>query len=83
VPARPCQSGAQTAAPQPVAEKASSLPSFDDGDVCDPTYTMPFTTVGESMIWARLVEVHSGVVQRDWPHPVAGYAHRRPSEDPM
>src|SRR5438132_4818018 len=35
------------------------------------------------MICARLVEDQSGVVQSDWPHPADGYAHRRPSVEPM
>ena len=71
-PASPCQSGAQTACPQPSASKAFSLPSLELKEVCEPTYTIPFATVGESLIWASEVDFHSGVVQRNWPQPDAG-----------
>ena len=71
-PASPCHRGGHTDCPHPEAEKAFSLPSLELGDVCDPTYTMPLETVGESMIWASEVDFHSGVVHSDWPQPDAG-----------
>src|SRR5436190_823370 len=71
-PARPCHSGLHTACPHPAAENALSFPAAEVSLVCEPTYTTPFFTVGESMIWARDVELHSGVEHSDWPHPSAG-----------
>src|SRR6266508_3151838 len=72
LPARPCHRGLHTGCPHPAAENAFSFPAADVSDVCEPTYTMPLDTVGESMICARFVEVHNGVVHSDWPHPSAG-----------
>src|SRR5881396_3397763 len=69
LPARPCHSGAHTGCPHPAAENALSFPAADVSDVWEPTYTTPRTTAGESMICARWVEVHSGVVHRSCPHP--------------
>src|SRR5436309_346343 len=63
-PANPCHSGEHSAWPQPSAANALSFPSLLLKFVCDPTYTMPFDTVGESMIWASEVDFHSGVVHR-------------------
>src|SRR5438128_9687677 len=83
VPTRPCHVGAHTDEPHPPAGNTSSLPSFEVGEVWEPTKTKPPATVGESMIWARLVELHRGLVHRECPHPVAGNAHSRPSLDPM
>src|SRR5438093_1022517 len=54
------------------AGNAFSLPSFESADVCDPTYTVPRDTVGESTIWASEVDRHSGTVQSALPHPDAG-----------
>src|SRR5437867_3310704 len=82
-PTEPVHSGWQVAWPQPAAEKALSFPSLLLNEVCEPTYTIPFATVGESMIWASEVDFHRGVVHRLCPHPDAGNAQRTPSLEPM
>src|SRR5436309_6706412 len=68
-PASPCHRGLHTACPQPAAENAFRRPAADVSEVCDPTYTTPFLTAGESMIWASEMELHSGVVHRLCPQP--------------